>query len=107
MKNRDKKYATNIRNKYGISLNEYQAILAFQQNRCALCGVDVARLPKRPCVDHCHRTGTVRGILCAGCNVALGQAEKHGTGAFSYYTQFPPTREMREREENPDGPHPL
>jgi hypothetical protein len=48
----------------------------------------------------------VRGILCSGCNLAVGYAEKNNTGAFSYYTQFPPMREMRERETNPDGPHP-
>jgi hypothetical protein len=107
MKHSDRRYRTHVKREYGLSSNDYVRLLTFQQGRCAICGVHESLLPHRLCVDHAHATGEVRGILCRPCNASLGSAEKHGTGAFSWYTAFPPMREMREREENPDGPHPL
>jgi recombination endonuclease VII len=55
---------------YGISRAEYDALLAKQGGRCAIC----RKLPKkeRLCVDHCHLTGMVRGLLCRQCNFGLG-----------------------------------
>lgn len=56
--------------KYGLTLEEYQAILASQRGRCYVC----LRKPddKRLVVDHNHDTGEVRGLLCHKCNAALG-----------------------------------
>jgi hypothetical protein len=55
---------------YGISQADYDVLLARQGGVCAICG----RRPKRGrlYVDHCHVTGRVRGLLCRGCNFALG-----------------------------------
>lgn len=54
--------------RYGISQAQYDELLAKQNFVCAVCGV------KPPVdVDHCHDTGVVRGLLCRGCNVGLGQ----------------------------------
>ena len=55
---------------YGISPEEYDAMLAHQGGVCAIC----KRAPqdgKMLCVDHCHLTGVVRGLLCSNCNSAL------------------------------------
>jgi hypothetical protein len=57
--------------KYGISLEDYDAMLARQGGVCAACK-NRKRRSERLCVDHCHVTGKVRGLLCRNCNVGLG-----------------------------------
>lgn len=56
---------------YGITHEEYDALLKMQGGVCALCG----RPPKTRslAVDHDHSTGVVRGLLCLPCNTALGK----------------------------------
>jgi hypothetical protein len=57
--------------KYGITLAEKGAVLAAQGGGCAIC--KKTEFGKRsPHTDHCHKTGTVRGVLCARCNRGLG-----------------------------------
>ena len=65
---------SNLRQKYGISLEDYDAMLAAQGGRCAVCGTTDSgdRRFSTFSVDHDHVTGTVRGLLCSGCNRALG-----------------------------------
>jgi hypothetical protein len=54
--------------KYGLSVIGYQNLLAQQNGVCAIC-----REPGRElCVDHDHKTGRVRSLLCNGCNSAIG-----------------------------------
>lgn len=53
--------------KYHLEPEHYQRLLAECRGRCAICG-NGAKL----CVDHDHATGVVRGLLCKGCNYALG-----------------------------------
>jgi hypothetical protein len=57
---------------YGLTLAQYDAMLAAQGGACALCPT-VPTSRKRLHVDHCHTTGTVRGLLCAECNMGLGK----------------------------------
>ena len=56
-----------LKNKFGITLKDYQDMAKSQNGRCAICG-DVTKLV----VDHCHTSGKVRELLCGGCNTALG-----------------------------------
>ena len=57
--------------KYGISLEEHAKLLTSQNDSCAIC-----KLPfndARPShIDHDHKTGKVRGLLCKACNTGLG-----------------------------------
>jgi len=53
---------------YGISLEDYDVMFERQGGACAIC----KRTGVTLCVDHCHLTGEVRGLLCIRCNSALG-----------------------------------
>lgn len=64
----------NLKSKYGITLEDYNAILASQNFRCAICRTDDPKHKGRFVVDHCHKTGKVRGLLCQRCNWFIGQA---------------------------------
>jgi hypothetical protein len=55
--------------KYGITLADYNAMLAQQNRACAICPRQSSRTLA---VDHCHVTGRVRRLLCNRCNVGLG-----------------------------------
>lgn len=67
---RDKEY----KKKYGISLEEYEILLNSQNGVCAICG-NLNKTDKRLAVDHDHKTGKVRGLLCSSCNILLGNAQ--------------------------------
>lgn len=59
--------------RYGLTLDAYHKRLLAQHNCCAICGRPASRY--RLCVDHNHQTGTVRGLLCTGCNTRLSILE--------------------------------
>lgn len=57
--------------RYGLTVEQYDTMLADQGSACAICRrTDPGA--RGWCVDHCHDTGQVRGILCMGCNSAIG-----------------------------------
>lgn len=58
---------------FNISLEEYDAILKFQGGLCAICKFPPKTGGNRLSVDHNHKTGLVRGLLCWNCNRALGR----------------------------------
>ncbi len=66
---RHSKKAAALRYRYGIGEAQFSAIGDAQGWRCAICAVDIATVP---CVDHDHKTGKVRGLLCASCNRGIG-----------------------------------
>jgi hypothetical protein len=56
---------------YGITLEDYDVMLARQGGKCLIC----KRKPKKLlCVDHCHARKKIRGLLCLHCNSMLGFA---------------------------------
>lgn len=70
--NRDAYRNLAIRSMYGISLAEYEAMLAQQGGKCACCGATKNPNGKRLFVDHDHETGAIRGIICNRCNRGIG-----------------------------------
>jgi hypothetical protein len=65
-----------IQRLYGITFEQYEAMVAAQGNRCAVCGTEPdPRAPKQSSrlhVDHDHITGAVRKLLCNRCNMGVG-----------------------------------
>jgi hypothetical protein len=60
--------------RYGLKPGEYDALRVAQDDRCAICGTtEPGGKIKRWAVDHCHGSGKVRGLLCAACNMGIGQ----------------------------------
>lgn len=68
---RSERQAWHRQRAYGLTPEAYAALLAEQDGGCAICGQAAA--PNAALhVDHDHRTGEVRGLLCGHCNRALG-----------------------------------
>jgi len=65
-----------LKRNYGITWNDYTVMLDRQHGVCAICcreGFVMGPSHKvKLVVDHCHRTGRIRGLLCHNCNRALG-----------------------------------
>ncbi len=57
---------------YGIDLNQYNQMFAEQEGKCLGCKRHQSELKFKLAVDHCHKTGNIRGLLCISCNAALG-----------------------------------
>jgi len=62
----------NLKNKYGITVTDYERMLAEQGGLCAICRGQETRAGFQLGVDHDHATGSVRGLLCTSCNTAIG-----------------------------------
>jgi len=60
-----------LRRRFNISLEEADALLIKQQHKCPICKKSLTETKR--CVDHDHKNGEVRGILCRTCNAGLGQ----------------------------------
>jgi hypothetical protein len=60
---------------YGITIEYYDDILKAQGGVCAICGTDVPGGTGRFHVDHDHKTGKIRGLLCSNCNAMLGYSK--------------------------------
>lgn len=69
-------YAKSLERKYGMTLDDYSNLYTKQEGRCALCRVHQRDLNYKLNVDHDHKTGEVRGLLCTLCNVNLGEIER-------------------------------
>ncbi len=67
----DAKRSKAYQKKYGITEEDFQRMLAKQGGVCAICGCH--QRYQRLAVDHCHRSGVVRGLLCVNCNRGLGK----------------------------------
>jgi hypothetical protein len=74
-------HAQVLREKYDLTSAQYEQMLADQQGRCAICGqLETVRgrggRPRRLAVDHDHRSGVVRQLLCHRCNLVTRAVEE-------------------------------
>ena len=61
---------SDLKRRFGIILDDYNQLLYKQESRCAICLIKQDN--RRFSVDHDHKTGKVRGLLCSTCNMGLG-----------------------------------
>lgn len=65
-----------LKSEYGLTLEDYDRMVAEQENGCAICGCDAPPVPKgrgeRFVVDHDHESEVVRGLLCHNDNLGIG-----------------------------------
>jgi len=59
-----------------LTTDEYNQILNLQGGKCAICGVHSSHMDQRLCVDHNHKTGCIRGLICKPCNALIAWFEK-------------------------------
>ena len=68
--NKDKISGYGRKYRYGVDKDQFTKMIEQQENSCKICSKNLDTC--KAVVDHCHSTGSVRGILCNSCNVALG-----------------------------------
>jgi hypothetical protein len=71
-----KKYISDAQRKfsYGIGPEKFDSMRRSQNYGCAICKILESECKKSLCVDHDHKSGKVRGLLCNKCNLLLGKA---------------------------------
>lgn len=61
-----------LKNNFGLTVERYEEMLRGQNERCAICKEHKDSFDKAFAVDHCHKTGRIRGLLCSNCNAGVG-----------------------------------
>jgi hypothetical protein len=65
-----------LKKHFGITIQDYEKMSKAQDNKCGICNREESFGRKgvtyRLAVDHCHKTGKIRGLLCNSCNKAIG-----------------------------------
>jgi len=70
----------NSRQRYGLNCPQRTQMLNEQENKCQVCTRPIAfdgknRHATTAVVDHCHKSGKIRGVICHSCNVMIGYFE--------------------------------
>ena len=74
--------------RHGVTLAERRVIEERQNGKCAICATNL-ETTTRPCIDHDHATGAIRGILCNKCNASLGWFEARRESVEAYLAAEP------------------
>ena len=93
---REKNKISNIKD-YGISKEDFAKMLEEQESKCKICNKDIKYISRAKekyesaCIDHDHKTGKVRALLCSNCNRGLGLLKDDETilyNAYKYVVQY-------------------
>jgi hypothetical protein len=57
---------------FNMTVDKYMSMFEQQDGKCAICGIERNGGKRNFCIDHDHKTGNVRGLLCHSCNVSVG-----------------------------------
>lgn len=67
----------NLKKFYNITLEQYNQMLAFQNDKCAICKIHRSLAGKKGLfVDHNHKNNQIRGLLCSKCNFLIGLSQE-------------------------------
>lgn len=73
---RQQKKKSHVKRRFGLTLEEYEKVykkfFVLQNGCCGICNKHQSELSKPLVLDHCHKTGKFRGLLCFACNVSIG-----------------------------------
>lgn len=69
LRKREIERRSGIKYRFGITRDDWEKMYASQQGACAICK---RKGDRKLCVDHCHTTGKIRGLLCNACNSGIG-----------------------------------
>src|SRR5882672_8650608 len=106
-------------NKYGMTEEQYAELLRKQRGCCAVCGRHESVFRKKLSIDHDHRSGFIRGLLCINCNRFVVGRHRKGAGselllaAYNYLINeypgwiVPPKRKKRHARKSSRKKRPL
>lgn len=101
-KRKEKAHGNYVDKTYGISAEDYKRLYEAQGGRCAICK-RATGAARRLAVDHNHKTGEVRGLLCKPCNrYGLGMFARDDPEIFDRaadYLRNPPARKVLKNDE--------
>lgn len=106
-RNKNPEYEINhkLKTRYGITTEKYTELLVMQENRCAICGNEETAVHKKTkkiqklAVDHCHKTGEIRSLLCQDCNRGIGLFHEDVSrlkNAIDYLMKFQQSNTIKE-----------
>lgn len=75
IKNRLKNIEGKLKNRFNLTVEQYNEMFNKQNGCCAICGIHQKEFKMKLCVDHDHETKEIRGLLCKPCNLILGNAD--------------------------------
>lgn len=67
---------SHLKMNYGLTIQEYNRLFDGQKGCCAICGKHQSELRRTLAVDHNHKTGQIKGLLCDNCNLGLGNFQE-------------------------------
>lgn len=88
--NKDKRAGYHLKEKYGLTPAAYDALYQKAEGKCEICaapGLSIfqeGKVGDKLCVDHCHTTGAIRGMLCHHCNRCMAIVDNHKAGIERY-----------------------
>ena len=74
-----------LKKRYKLTLDQYNEMYSKQKSKCGICGIHESKITKKLNIDHNHRTGKARELLCQKCNVALSYFENFDSKPFLEY----------------------
>ena len=88
-------WKSKIKGAYGITEQDYSNMFIEQDGKCGICFTSLIFRDKATHIDHNHETGEVRGLLCHGCNTAIGLLKEDTEimkSAIEYMTKKKPKK---------------